>query len=283
MKAIILAGGKGTRLRPFTSLIPKPLVPVGDKTILEILIGGLKRDGVTDLVLCVNHMSGLIQAYFGDGAKWGVNIRYSVEDGFLGTVAPIKLVKDLPDDFLVMNGDLLTDMDFRDLYDYHLQNRSLLTIATYKRTSQTDFGVIDVDKERNIVMGFREKPIQELDVSMGVYAFNKRLLRYVPDGKPFGFDELVLTLLRERCVVNIYPFNGYWLDIGRPADYDRANRDAGTALGAHAEIQGKSLASLLPTGAARSHQLQSQGRNRSDAFGSSCIPVFRVPRPGSGR
>jgi NDP-mannose synthase len=283
MKAIILAGGKGTRLKPFTSLIPKPLVPVGDKSILEILIGGLKKAGITDLVLCVNHMSRLIKAYFGDGAKWGVNIEYSEEKGSLGTVAPVKLLKNLPDDFLVMNGDLLTDLDFRDLYRCHLQNRSLLTIATFKRTSQVDFGVIDVDKEHNIVVGFREKPIQELYVSMGVYVFNKRLLRYVPDDKPFGFDELVLRLLRERCVVNIYPFSGYWLDIGRPYDYDKANQDARTALGAPADTQGKSLASLLLTEGARSQQVQSQRPRGSGAFGSSCIPVFRVHRPGSGR
>jgi NDP-sugar pyrophosphorylase family protein len=246
VKAIILAGGKGTRLKPFTSVIPKPLVPVGDRTILEILIGGLKKDRITDLVLCVNHMSGLIKAYFGDGAQWGVNIEYSVEEGFLSTVAPIKLVKNLPDDFLVMNGDLLTDLDFRDLYDYHLQNRALLTIATYKRTSQIDFGVIDIDEDRQTVVGFREKPVQELNVSMGAYAFNKRLLCYVPDNKPFGFDELVLTLLREKRAVNVYPFSGYWLDIGRPADYDKANQDAGMILRAIKETRTQSRPSLRP-------------------------------------
>jgi NDP-sugar pyrophosphorylase family protein len=225
VKAIILAGGKGTRLKPFTSVIPKPLVPVGDRTVLEILICRLHEQQITDLVLCVNHMSALIKAYFGSGARWGVNIEYSEETGFLGTVAPIKLVKELPDDFLVMNGDLLTDLDFRDLFHCHLQNRALLTIAAYKRASQIDFGVIEVDKERNIVAGFREKPVQELDVSMGVYAFNRRLLHYVPANRPFGFDDLVLTLLREKQDVHVYPFGGYWLDIGRPADYDRANQE----------------------------------------------------------
>jgi NDP-mannose synthase len=241
MKAIILAGGKGTRLKPFTSVIPKPLVPVGDKTILEILIAGLKKDKVTDLVLCVNHMSGLIQAYFGNGSKWGVNIEYSEEEGFLGTVAPIKLVKNLPDNFLVMNGDLLTDLDFRDLYQYHLRKRALLTVSTYKRVVQTDFGVLDVDTRRNVAVGFREKPVQELDVSMGVYAFSKKLLRYVPDNKPFGFDDLVLTMLHQKRDVNIYPFDGYWLDIGRPADYDKANQDAGAALKAIKETPRKFL------------------------------------------
>jgi NDP-mannose synthase len=247
MKAIILAGGRGTRLRPFTSVIPKPLVPLGDKTVLEILIAALKREGITDLVLCVNHMSNLIKAYFGDGAKWGVNIRYSVEDRFLGTVAPIKLVKDLPDDFLVMNGDLLTDLKFQDLYCNHMQDRSLLTIATYKRTSKIDFGVIDIDRKRNVVTGFHEKPTKEVNVSMGVYAFSRRLLRYVPDDTPFGFDDLVLTLLREKCDVRVFPFDGYWLDIGRPADYDKANQDISAALKPRRGRGGERVEPLSPS------------------------------------
>jgi len=267
MKAIILAGGKGTRLRPFTAVIPKPLVPVGDRTILEILICRLKEEGITDLVLCVNHMSALIKAYFGDGAKWGVRIGYSEEEGFLGTVAPIKLVKDLPDDFLVMNGDLLTDLRFRDLYDRHLQNRSLLTIATCKRTSQIEFGVIDVDKTQNVVTGFREKPVQEVDVSMGVYAFNRKVLQYVPGEKPFGFDDLVLTLLCEKCVVNVYPYSGYWLDIGRPADYDKATQDATLPIKATRRPRRKALEALLPA--------DGDGQRRGDMAGR------RAPgRPG---
>jgi len=246
VRAIILAGGKGTRLKPFTSVIPKPLVPVGDRTILEILIGQLKAEDITDLVLCVNHMSALIKAYFGTGAKWDVHIEYSEEDGFLGTVAPVKLIRDLPEDFLVMNGDLLTDLSFRDLYHCHRQNRALLTIATFKRTAQIDFGVIEVDKERNVVVGFHEKPMQELDVSMGVYVFNKRVLSYVPEDRPFGFDELVLALLQQKCVVHVYPFNGYWLDIGRPADYDKANQDAGLALRVVPQAHGNTFERLRP-------------------------------------
>jgi NDP-sugar pyrophosphorylase family protein len=230
MKAVILAGGKGTRLKPYTTVIPKPLVPVGDKTILEILIGRLKRFRITDLVLCVNHMAALIMAYFGDGAKWGVKIEYSQEDKFLSTVAPIKLIKDLPNNFLVMNGDLLTDLDFRDLYNCHLKNRALITVATYKRDSQIDFGVIDIDEKKNVAIGFQEKPVHELNVSMGVYGFNKKLLSYVPDNKPFGFDDLVHKLLREKQTVKVYPFNGYWLDIGRPVDYEKANEDIGMIL-----------------------------------------------------
>lgn len=231
MKAVILAGGKGTRLRPYTSVIPKPLVPVGDKTVLEILIERLRLARVSDIVLCVNHMASLIMAYFGDGSKWGVDIRYSHEEGFLGTVAPIKHIADLPNNFLVMNGDLLTDLDFRDLYHYHLRRHALITVATYRRTSQVDFGVVEIDREDNRAIGFREKPVQEIDVSMGVYVLNRKLLRYVPDHAPFGFDDLLLRLLQDHETIRVYPFGGYWLDIGRPADYEKANEDAGAVVG----------------------------------------------------
>jgi NDP-sugar pyrophosphorylase family protein len=169
VKAVILAGGKGTRLKPYSTVIPKPLVPIGNKAVLEILIGRLKKFGVRDLTICVNHLAGLIKAYFGDGEKFGIEIEYSVEDKQLGTVAPIKLVKGLPENFFVMNGDLLTDLDFKKLYNNHLENKTLMTIAIYKRTSKIDFGVIDVDKVNNIVKGFKEKPEYELNVSMGVY------------------------------------------------------------------------------------------------------------------
>jgi len=225
MKAIILAGGKGTRLKPYTTIIPKPLVPLGDRSILEILIGRLKKYGITDLTLCVNHLSNLIIAYFGKGKKWGVHIKYSLEQEFLSTVAPIKLVKDLPENFLVMNGDLLTDLDFKELYNYHIENKSLITVATYKRTAKIDFGVIEIDKNKNIAVGFKEKPEYELNVSMGVYVFNKKVLNFVPDEQPFGFDDLMQILIAKNKNIKIYPYDGYWLDIGRPEDYEKANED----------------------------------------------------------
>jgi NDP-sugar pyrophosphorylase family protein len=225
LKAVILAGGRGTRLKPFTTTIPKPLVPLGDRSILEVLIGRLKSCGITDLVLCVNHMSGLIMAYFGDGSAWNVSITYSIEEDFLGTVAPIKLIDDLPDNFLVMNGDLLTDLDFRELYDDHMQNEALLTVATYKRDYTIDFGVLEIENGRNVATGFKEKPSYDLNVSMGVYVFNRELLAYVPDEKPFGFDDLMLTLLAKKKEIRVHPYSGYWLDIGRPEDFDRANLD----------------------------------------------------------
>lgn len=227
MKAIVLAGGKGTRLKPYTTIIPKPLVPVGNRAILEILIGRLKECGITELTLGVNHLAKLIMTYFGDGSKWGVKIKYSMEDESLSTAAPIKLIKDLPENFLVMNGDLLTDLDFRKLYKYHLENNALLTVGTYKRTATIDFGVIDIDENNNVAVGFKEKPEYRLSVSMGVYVFNRRILDFIPDQKPFGFDNLMLTLLDKRQTVKVYPHNGYWLDIGRPDDYEKANEDIG--------------------------------------------------------
>jgi len=225
MKAIILAGGKGTRLKPYTTIIPKPLVPLGNRAILEILIGRLKKYGITDLTLCVNYFSNLIMAYFGNGKKWGVDIKYSLEHEFLSTVAPIKLIKDLPENILVMNGDLITDLDFIELYNYHLENKSLITVATYKRTAKIDFGVIEIDKNKNIAVGFKEKPEYELNVSMGVYVFNKKVLNFVPDGQPFGFDDLMQVLIVKNKNIKVYPYNGYWLDIGRPEDYEKANED----------------------------------------------------------
>ena len=225
MKAVILAGGKGTRLKPYTTILPKPLVPIGEKAVLEILIGRLKKYGITDITLCVNHLAELIMAYFGDGSKWGVQIDYSFEDKPLGTVAPIKLIKNLPKEFFVMNGDLLTDFDFREFYAFYQKNKELLTIAIYKRKHKIDFGVIDIDLKNNIATGFREKPEQTLDVSMGLYIFRKDVLDIVPDNQPFGFDDLMFALLDKKKVIKVYPYDGYWLDIGRPEDYEKANED----------------------------------------------------------
>ena len=225
MEAIILAGGEGIRLRPYTVVIPKPLVPIGNEAILEILINRLKKCGITDLTFCVNHLAELIMAYFGNGEKWGVTIKYSIEEKELNTVAPLKLLSNLPDDFLVMNGDLLTDMDFRVLYDYHKKKKALLTVATYKRILKSDFGVIDIDESSTTASGFHEKPTYEANVSMGVYVFNKGVLEFVPEKKKFGFDDLMYTLLDRRQTVHVYPYDGYWLDIGRPEDYEKAIED----------------------------------------------------------
>ena len=223
IKAIILAGGKGRRLKPFTYILPKPLVPVGEKPILSILLQQLKKYGIKDIVLCVNHMAELIMSYFGKGEKSGINIEYSMEEKELGTVGPLKLIKDLPDDFLVMNGDLLTDMNFIDFFNYHIENKKLLTVSTYTRVVNIDFGVVKTSE--NVINDFIEKPDYTFKVSMGVYAFNKRVLDFVPDDEFFGFDKLMLTLLKNNVSIASYDYDGYWLDIGRPEDFEIANED----------------------------------------------------------
>ena len=225
MKAVILAGGKGTRLRPYTTVIPKPLVPIGEKAIIEILLNQLYKYKVDEIFVCVNHFAELIKAFLGDGSKYGIKINYSLETTELGTVAPLKLLENLPEDFLVMNGDLLTDLNFGDLFKYHLNNNSGLTIATYSRDSKIDFGVIKSSDFDNSVIEFIEKPIYKFEVSMGVYVMNKKILNLIPSNIHFGFDDLIHYLINNKIQIKTFLYDGYWLDIGRPDDYEKANLD----------------------------------------------------------
>lgn len=225
MFAVILAGGQGTRLRPYTTTIPKPLVPVGNRAILEIVLRRLRDAGVRDVRLAVNHMAELIMAFFGNGEKLGIDIDYAVEDQPLGTVGGLARMNDLPENFIVMNGDVLTDLDYADLMTSHVERGALLTLSTYRRQETVDFGVLDVDADSRRVVGFREKPVHDYDVSMGVYVFNRDLAKRIPRDRPYGLDELVLQLLEDGEAINAYPYSGYWLDLGRPDDYDRANRE----------------------------------------------------------
>lgn len=220
---VILAGGKGTRLRPYTVALPKPLVPIGDKPILEIIIRRLEKQGFKRIIITVNHQADIIMAYFGDGSKWGVDIEYSLEDKPLGTMGPLQLLKDLPDDFLVMNGDVLTDLDYADFLKKHIESDKIFTISSYRRIQKSDYGVLEVaDGE---LTGFHEKPEIKFVVSMGVYAASKDILNYIPRGQYFGFDALMLKLLQENIKVGACEHTGYWLDIGRPEDYQQAVED----------------------------------------------------------
>lgn len=224
MRTVILAGGKGTRLRPYTVVLPKPLVPVGEMPILEIVIRQLAAQGFHHLTIAVGHLAELIMSFFGDGKKWGVSIEYSIEDRELSTIAPLKLIGGLRGDFLVMNGDLLTDIDFRRLVDYHRDRKAALTVASCRREVMIDFGVLQAD-DKGRVVGFEEKPRHCSLVSMGVYVLNERVLPLIPEDRPFGFDHLVLSLLKAGEHVATFPHEGYWLDIGRPDDYERAVAD----------------------------------------------------------
>lgn len=238
MNAVILAGGRGARLRPYTITIPKPLMPIGERPILEIVLRQLKAAGVERVTMAVNHMADILMAFFGDGEKFGIEIAYSVEDKPLGTVAPLTLIPDLPEHFIVMNGDLLTNLDYKDLYRAHLASNALLTIATYQRDSQIDFGVLKVDHEQKRVTAFDEKPVYHFDVSMGIYVFSRALLAQIPRQQSYGINDLALDMLRAGQTINAYPFDGYWLDIGRPDDYEQANQDVDKILANGNDING---------------------------------------------
>lgn len=220
-RAIILAGGKGTRLKPYTVVLPKPLMPIGDYPILEVVVRQLVRAGFNRITMAVNHQAELIKAFFGDGAKWGIAIDYSLEDRPLGTMGPLKLIGDLPQNFLVMNGDVLTDLDFAAFHDAHAAADPLFTISSYRREHQIDYGVLESDGKQHLV-SFHEKPKSAYEVSMGVYMVNKRALDFIPLDKPYGFDNLMLDFIASGQNVSVRPHKGYWLDIGRPDDYLQA-------------------------------------------------------------
>jgi NDP-mannose synthase len=220
-RAVVLAGGMGTRLRPYTVVLPKPLMPVGDYPILEVIVRQLVAHGFSTITLAVNHQANLIKAFFGDGAKWSARIDYSLEDRPLSTIAPLCLIGDLPDNFLLMNGDVLTDLDFNRFFQEHLDGGNSFTIAACKRRHAIDYGVLHVDHSNHLT-GFSEKPSVEYLVSMGVYVVSKSILSIVPPGQPYGFDNLMHELLRRGVRVTVKPYHGYWLDIGRPDDYIQA-------------------------------------------------------------
>ena len=224
MHAVILAGGKGVRLRPYTTALPKPLVPIGEShAILEIVLHQLAAYGFTSATLAINHLGELIRAFVGDGSRWGMEIDYAEETAPLSTVGPVFALRDrLPEHFIAMNGDILTDLDYADLLQFHTLSGAPLTVATARRSAKIDFGVLDVHDGK--IVGFTEKPSLDYLVSMGVYGMSRETIEPYPAGSPFGFDELVLDLITRQCQPATYKFDGYWLDIGRPDDYDEANR-----------------------------------------------------------
>ncbi len=225
MRAIILAGGKGTRLRPYTTLIPKPLVPLGGKySILEIIIMQLSKSGFTHITLAVNHLSNLIMAYFGDGSRLGVKLDYSLEERELSTIGPLTLIEDLPENFLVMNGDILCNLDYRFFFNKHVKTGSQISVSVYNRQVKIDFGVLRYDNNEYLTE-FQEKPSYDFDVSMGIYCINRSVIDALPRGTAYGFDNLMVDGLANNRPIAIRPFDGYWLDIGRPDDYEYANEN----------------------------------------------------------
>lgn len=221
MRAVILAGGQGTRLKPYTAVIPKPLMPVGDMPIVEILIRQLQSSGVDRITFALGHLAHLVQAVLGNGNQYGVEIDYSIEDKRLGTSGPLSLIRDLNETFLVLNGDVLTDLDFHDITRFHAEQKSTITIACHKRAVNIDYGVIHRDGFR--VTEYEEKPIIELYVSMGVYVFEPAVLSYVDLETYLDFPDLVNRLIQEKEHVLIYPYDGIWFDLGRFEDFNRVH------------------------------------------------------------
>ncbi len=239
MQAVMLAGGKGTRLSPYTAVLPKPLMPVGDQPIIEIMLRQLRSAGVEEVILCVGHLPHLFEALLQDGRRYGIRITYSVESEPLGTAGPIALVLDrLRDDFLVMNGDILTTLSYRKLFEAHLRTGAAATIAVARREVKIDFGVIS-SGEGGRLDRYNEKPVIHYDVSMGINVLQKRAVApHLEKGRRLDLPELMTRLHDEGKPVICHRDPCYWLDIGRVDDYQ-------TATAAFAERRSE----FLPDGA----------------------------------
>jgi len=223
-RVVILAGGRGRRLEPYTSILPKPLMPIGNKSILEILVGQLADAGFRNLTFSVGYLSHLIRAVFDNGPGRGVDISWVVEPEPLGTAAPLRLVDDLDSTFFAMNGDLLTTLDYGAMYEAHKASGNVLTIATHRRRVEVSYGVLRLEGDERVraVRSYEEKPEMSWDVSMGIYAMEPLVLSRIPASGPFDFPDLVQALLAEGLPVGAYAHDGLWLDIGRQEDYQNA-------------------------------------------------------------
>ncbi|MBT5877399.1 MAG: NTP transferase domain-containing protein [Candidatus Latescibacteria bacterium] len=225
MKAIILAGGKGTRLAPYTTVLPKPLMPVDDRPILDIVIRQLIRHGITEIIISVGYLAELLEAYFQDGSKFGISIKYARESKPLGTAGPLALIADqfdLGDTFLMMNGDVLTTLAYSDMIDYHRKHDGVLTIAMHTKQEKVNLGVMHIN-DSNELTDYIEKPVHDYNVSMGIYVFNSDVLQHIEWDVKLDFNDLVLRLISAGKRVMAYPSSDYWLDIGRPDDYQQAS------------------------------------------------------------
>ncbi|MCA9950236.1 MAG: NTP transferase domain-containing protein [Anaerolineales bacterium] len=224
MKAVILAGGKGTRLAPYTKILPKPLLPIGDMPILEILLRQMHHAGIRQAVITVGHLAELLRLFFQDGQRVGMDITYSYEEQPLGTAGPLALVPGLDETFLVSNGDVLTNLQMAELVAFHRANKAVATIATHRRQVKIDLGVLELNGN-NQVQGYIEKPTYDYLVSMGIYVFEPVVLDYIEKNQYLDFPNLVQMLLADGRNVVSYPFDDYWMDLGRPDDYEQAVHD----------------------------------------------------------
>lgn len=225
MKALILAGGLGTRLRPLTNTIPKPLLPVGRKPILEIIIQSLKGSGFTDIILAVGYKAELIKGYFHDGRSFGVNIAYVEERERMGTAGPIKLAEHLLDEpFITMNGDILTKLDFRKMYETHIASYAELTVGTVDYKIRLPYGIIEIQEDRKI-MNVKEKPELSFYINAAIYVVSPSMLDVIPKETLFDMTDAIKKLAEQGRNIRIYPITEYWRDIGIMEDYEKANAE----------------------------------------------------------
>jgi NDP-sugar pyrophosphorylase family protein len=220
-RAVILAGGLGTRLHPYTIVFPKPLMPIGNFPILEVVIRQLADNGFQHITLAVNHQADIIKSYFNSGKKWGVKIDYSIEKKALGTMGPLKLIDNLPEHFLVMNGDVLTDLNYQGFYHRHISCERIFSISSCVRSQTSEYGVLHLGKG-NRLKNMEEKPVFTQEVSMGIYMLSHTVLDHIPKDRHYGFDDLMAEMLCSDIPVHVHRHNGEWLDIGRPDDYHQA-------------------------------------------------------------
>jgi NDP-sugar pyrophosphorylase family protein len=223
MQALIMAGGKGSRLYPYTALLPKPLMPLGEQPVLEILLNQLRAAGINEIILAVSHLRHLLEAFFGDGRRHGLSITYSFEDRPLGTAGPIGLVLDrLDENFMLMNGDLLTTLDLRAMLSAHRLQNADATIGVYQREIRSEFGLLEVDESMRMI-GYREKPVDRQLVSMGIYVLRRNAVReFIVPGERLDMPDLMQSMQRRGGKVFCHRQNCFWLDIGRPEDFAEA-------------------------------------------------------------
>ena len=223
MRAVILAGGEGMRLRPYTTVLPKPLMPMGDRPILELILHQLRRAGFSEVDLSVGHLGGLIKAYLSESTQFEkqLKLRYQWEDVPLGTAGSLRLIDPPSESFLVMNGDILTTLDYTEMMDFHRREESALTIATHCKSVQLELGVIESERAEQKITGFREKPMLSYEVSMGIYIYHPSTLDLIPEGK-FDFPDVVHALLAAGRPVRSFPFDGEWFDIGTRDEHEKA-------------------------------------------------------------
>jgi NDP-mannose synthase len=226
MRAVILAGGQGTRLRPYTTVLPKPLLPVGHKAIVEIIIDQLKHHGFSHITLALGHLAHLVKAVLGNGERYQLTVDYCVEEIPLGTSGPLATIKDLDGTFLVMNGDILSDINFNDVLQFHQAQQAMATIAVHKRVVTIDYGVLD--RAGYSLVTYKEKPVFDYEVSTGIYILESSVLRYIIPDSRLDFPDLVQRLIANREKVCCYPFAGIWYDLGRAEDFSFVQNHAST-------------------------------------------------------